>query len=131
MKKLLLLIAVIMITLAATSQNGINRIKVLALVETDRYDRTTETPMDGRMGIDLDNRIIYSYYEDGITIVHHYTVDRVYTCEDNYLNLEGTAINASSRKSVYINIASHKKKNLIIITMSDGTLSMSFVGMLY
>ena len=38
-----MLFAVIMITLTAMGQTKITRIKVIALVETDQYDRTTET----------------------------------------------------------------------------------------
>ena len=131
MKKTIILFAVIMITLTAASQTKISKIKVFGLVTTDQYDRTTEEEVDGRMGIDLDNQIIYTYYEDGNTIVHHYIVDRVYTCEDNYVNLEGIAVNAGSRKKVYINIASHNEENLIIITMSDTKNSMSFIGKFY
>ena len=131
MKKALILFAVIMITLTAVSQSKITRIKVIGLYQTDQYDRSTEESVDGRMGIDLDNQIIYTYYEDGNTIVHHYTIDRVYTCENNYINLEGIAVNAGSRKKVYINIASHKEENLVIITMSDNKNSMSFIGKFY
>lgn len=126
-----MLFAVIMITLTAASQTKITKIKVFGLVTTDQYDRTTEEEVDGRMGIDLDNQIIYFYYESGSTIVHHYIIDRMYTCEDNYFNIEGTAKNAGSGKIVYMNIATHKKKNVILITMSDLKTSMSFIGTIY
>lgn len=126
-----MLFAVIMITLTAMGQTKITRIKVIALVETDQYDRTTETTMDGRMGIDLDNQMIYSYYDDGSTVAFDFIVDRKYTCKDNYYNLEGRAKNVASGKTVLMNIATHKQENLIIVTLSDGKLSMSFIGRFY
>ena len=126
-----MLFAVIMITLTAMGQTKITRIKVIALVETDQYDRTTETLMDGRMGIDLDNQMIYSYYDDGSTVAFDFVVDRKYTCKDNYYNLEGRAKNVASGKTVFMNIAVHKQENLIIVTLADGKLSMSFIGRFY
>ena len=126
-----MLFAVIMITLTAMGQTKITRIKVIALVETDQYDRTTETIMDGRMGIDLDNQMIYSYYDDGSTVAFDFVVDRRYTCKDNYYNLEGRAKNVASGKTVFMNIAVHKQENLIIVTLADGKLSMSFIGRFY
>ena len=126
-----MLFAVIMITLTAMGQTKITRIRVIALVETDQYDRTTETLMDGRMGIDLDNQMIYSYYDDGSTVAFDFVVDRKYTCKDNYYNLEGRAKNVASGKTVFMNIAVHKQENLIIVTLADGKLSMSFIGRFY
>ena len=126
-----MLFAFIMITLTAMGQTKVNQIKVIALVETDQYDRTTETIMDGRMGIDLDNQMIYSYYDDGSTVAFDFVVDRTYTCKDNYYNLEGRAKNVASSKTMFMNIAVHKQENLIIITLSDGKLSMSFIGRFY
>lgn len=126
-----MLFAVIMITLTAMGQSKVSKIKVVALVETDQYDRTTETTMDGRMGIDLDNQMIYSYYDDGSTVAFNFVVDRRYSCKYNYYNLEGRAKNVASGKTVLMNIATHKQENLIIITLSDGKLSMSFIGRFY
>lgn len=127
-----MIFTVLMITLTVSAQsNTIHQIKVHTMLEFDKNHKITETPVNGRMGIDFDNKMLYSYYRNGTTSIYKFTVDRKYNCEDGYINLEGIARNIANGSILFINIASHRYENLIIITMTDNKTALSFVGSIY
>lgn len=126
MKKALMLFAVIMITLTAISQDVTN-IKIHNVTKVYSNGVEESEDMSIFMGIDTSNDILLVYYSDGSLDKFHYTIDRKYTYA-GYNYIEGMAINSSSSKRVYLNMAMHDSKNIIIITVADNKLAMTFIG---
>ncbi len=122
-----MLFAVIMITLTAMGQSKVSKIKVNGIVEVKANGEETYKETTGYIGLDLNNSLVYTYYENGTKDTFKYIVDRNYV-EDNYRNVETSAININNGNRISIYMAEHLHENIIIITFADNKSAVSFIG---
>lgn len=121
------MLAVIMITLTANSQSTVTQIKVYGVSEVTAYGRESYEESDGYIGVDSDNHIIYTYYNNGKMDKFNYKIQKSYI-EDDYSNVETIAVNTSNGNRLIINIAVHLYENVVLITFADKNVAISFIG---